>query len=114
METPESGQLYHVDLGMDERKRLLIVSNDELNLNPAWQKVICVYVTSKHAAGGPWVSLSSQGTKTVANCTELFTLPKRRLKHRIEPDVRDSELAEVYRGIALALGAEPIYRRIYG
>ena len=111
---PESGQIYYADLGLTERKRILIVSNDELNLNPAWQNVICVYLTSKRMPQGPWVALRSQTGHTVANCTEILTIRKMWLKDRLTPDATAQEMTEVYRGIALALGAEPIFRRIYG
>lgn len=111
---PEAGQIYYVDLGLGERKRGLIVTGDQLNLNPAWRKVTCVYLTSQHVAKGPWVALPSQGKRTVANCTEIFTLPKQVLGDRIEPDVSDGELTAVYEGIALALGAEDIFRELYG
>lgn len=111
--SPEAGRIFFADLGFKERKRVLVVSNDEFNLNATWRKVICVYVTSKHAARGPWIELPSQARYSAANCTEIFTFNKGRLRDRIEPDVTAKELAEVYRGIALALGAEPIYRKLY-
>ncbi len=110
---PEAGCIYYTGVGFKERKRLLVVSNDDLNRDPQWRKAICVYVTSKHVPGGPWVSLPSHGKNSVANCTELFTLDKRRLDKQVGGSVKASEMREVYRGIALALGAEETYRDLY-
>lgn len=110
---PEAGQIYFADLGLAERKRVLVVSSDELNLNPQWRNVICVYVTSKRAHDALWIALPSQKSRTVANCTEILTIRKAWLGDRITPGVTHGELVQVYRGIALALGAEPIYRKLY-
>ncbi len=107
------GQIYYAELGLKQKKRVLVVSSDEMNNHPLWDKVIVVYVTSKGEPKGPWVSLGSQKGKSLANCTEVLTLPKKRLRSKVGSPLPNEELDEVYRGIAVALGAESTYREIY-
>lgn len=113
IETIVRGQVYYSDLGLKQKKRVLVVSSDEMNSHPLWDKVIVVYVTSKGSPGGPWIALSSQKGNSLANCTEILTVPKSRLKSRIGPPLSGEELREVYRGMTIALGAETTYREIY-
>lgn len=107
------GQIYYADLGLKQKKRVLIVSSDEMNNHPLWDKVIVVYVTSKQGLKGAWVELSCQKGESTANCTEILTIPKKSLKQRVGNPLPQHELKEVYKGVAIAMGAEGIFRELY-
>ncbi len=114
IESIYKGQVYHADLGLKQNKRVLVVSSDEMNNHPLWDKVIVVYVTGKGEPKGPWIELHSQKGNSIANCTEILTIPKARLKNKVGSPVQDDELKDVYGGVAIALGAESTFRDLYG
>lgn len=96
-----------------EPKRVLVVSDNEQNRNPRWNSVICVYVSLNASPGAGFVRLGSLESQPLADCNTILTLAKADMIEPAGPPIGPQDTVAVYHGIAQALGAIPIYRRLF-